>query len=290
MDRREARPATDGRIEAAGTDFLQLNPADAPPGGLSDWLTGHLRAAISDGRLPVGTRLPSTRTLAADLGISRGVVTESYQRLTEDGHLTGRGRRGTVVLAAPIADRSTGRSRLRIPARPPEVLGAKGELPDTSCHAVPNIEIFDSLRAAPAKVDLTPGVPDLAAFPRAAWLRAERAVLARMVPADLGYGDPRGAPAFRAAVSRWLARYRGIRVAPDEVVVVSRVAQALALVARVLVADGIGGIAVEDPGSLGARQHLRSWGLRTSGVPVDAAGLRVDALRASGAAAVLLTP
>src|SRR3954453_22107482 len=105
MDRREARPTPGDRIEAAGADFLQLNPADAPPGGLSDWLTGHLRAAISDGRLPLGTRLPATRTLAAELGISRGVVTESYQRLTEDGHVTGHGRRGTIV-AAPIGTTS----------------------------------------------------------------------------------------------------------------------------------------------------------------------------------------
>jgi GntR family transcriptional regulator/MocR family aminotransferase len=152
------------------------------------------------------------------------------------------------------------------------------------------VEVFEALRGAVARVDLTPGVPDLGAFPRAAWLRAERAVLGRVTPAVLGYGDPRGVPVFRAAVARWLARYRGIRVAPEDVIVVAGVAQALAMVARVLVADGVRGIAVEDPGSLGARQHLRSWGLETPGVPVDADGLRVDALRDSGAPAVLLTP
>ncbi|WP_199826223.1 winged helix-turn-helix domain-containing protein, partial [Streptomyces sp. SBT349] len=86
----------------AGADFLQLDPRDAPPGGLSGWLAGELRRAIADGRLPVGSRLPATRALAAELGVSRGVVTEAYQRLTEDGHAAGRGRAGTVVVAAPV--------------------------------------------------------------------------------------------------------------------------------------------------------------------------------------------
>ncbi|AXK36394.1 PLP-dependent aminotransferase family protein [Streptomyces armeniacus] len=146
------------------------------------------------------------------------------------------------------------------------------------------------MRAAPARIDLTPGVPDLAAFPRTAWLRAERAVLGGLAPSDFGYGDPRGAPALRRAVVNWLARNRGIRAEPDDVLVVSGVAQALGLIARVLRDDRVGAIAVEDPGSLGTGQHLRYCGMDTPPVPVDAEGVRVDALRASGAPAVLLTP
>lgn len=87
----------------SGSDFLQLNAADAPAGGLSDWLARRLRLAIADGRLAVGDRLPATRTLAEELRVSRGVVTEAYQRLIEDGHAAGRGRAGTVVVAAPVA-------------------------------------------------------------------------------------------------------------------------------------------------------------------------------------------
>src|SRR5690349_23005972 len=86
-----------------GSDFLQLDVREAPPGGLADWLAGQLRAAVADGRLPVGGRLPATRVLAAELRVSRGVVTEAYQRLAEDGHVSGRGRAGTVVVAAPLA-------------------------------------------------------------------------------------------------------------------------------------------------------------------------------------------
>ncbi|CAL9461475.1 PLP-dependent aminotransferase family protein [Streptomyces sp. enrichment culture] len=261
---------------AHGSDFLQLRPGDAPAGGKADWLAERLRQAIGDRRLTVGSRLPATRVLAAELRVSRGVVTEAYRRLAEDGHVEGRGRGGTVVVAAPPAPgppSPRGRAAMRSPFTGPPGPGA-----------------FDALRAADARIDLTPGRPDLSAFPRTAWLRAERAVLAEMSATDLGYGDPRGAPRLRRAVSGWLARSRGIRVEPDGILVVAGTAQALTLLHPVLLADGITGVAVEDPGSLGTRQHLGSRGLATPPVPVDAHGLRVDALRACGAPAVLLTP
>jgi GntR family transcriptional regulator/MocR family aminotransferase len=259
-------------------------------GGLADWLTDRLRTAISSGHLPIGARLPATRTLAADLGISRGVVTESYQRLTEDGQVAGRGRSGTVVVAAPVADRSTGRSRLRIRTRPPETPSGAGDFTDTSCRSAHDLEIFDSLRSAPARIDLTPGVPDLAAFPRTAWLRSERAVLAELRSVEFGYGDPAGAPALRRAVAAWLARYRGIAADPEDLIVVAGVAQGIGIVAQMLGQHGIHEIAVEDPGSLGSRQHLQGWGMQTPPVPVDDRGLRVDVLRDSTAPVVMTTP
>ncbi|MFC8436261.1 PLP-dependent aminotransferase family protein, partial [Streptomyces sp. NPDC057253] len=150
--------------------------------------------------------------------------------------------------------------------------------------------VVDALRALPCRIDLSPGLPDLAAFPRTAWLRAERAVLAGVTPADFGYGDARGAPALRRAVVGWLARNRGIRADPEEVVVVAGVAQAFSLLGQLLRADGIDRVAVEDPGSLGARQQLEYGGHTVVPVPVDAGGLDVGALRATGARAVLSTP
>jgi GntR family transcriptional regulator / MocR family aminotransferase len=262
----------------SGSDFLQLNTGEAPAGGLSTWLADRLRQAISDGRLPLGSRLPATRVLAADLRVSRGVVTEAYQRLIEDGHVAGRGRAGTVVVAVPVS--------------PPERRRPSAEGPSAAAlfAAAPGMDVFDSLRAIPARIDLSPGVPDLAAFPRAAWLRAERSVLTALSAAEFGYGDPRGTPALRRAVAGWLARNRGIGVDPGEVIIVAGVAQALGLLAQVLVADGVTEIAVEDPGSLGARQHLSSWRLDTPPIPVDAEGVRVEELRASGAPVILLTP
>jgi len=278
---RDNGPVHRAKREAAersviGSDFLQLDIGAAPPGGRADWLTGQLRRAISDGRLPVGSRLPPSRVLAADLGVSRGVVTEAYQRLVEDGHVAGQGRAGTTVVAAPA------------PARPapPSTVDLLGVFGDPERHP----EIFESVRAVPAGVDLSPGVPDLAAFPRAAWLRAERSVFTHLPPQAFGYGEPHGTPALRAAVATWLARTRGITTDPDDVVIVAGVSQGLGLLAQVLRADGIDTVAVEDPGSLGVRQHLRNWGLHTPPVPVDGDGVRVDALRNGGCRAVMLTP
>src|SRR4051812_7471766 len=163
-----------------GADFLQLDPADAPAHGLADWLTAALRAGMADGRLPVGTRLPSTRSLADQLDLSRGVVVEAYQRLADEGLVGGRRGGGTTGLAtAPPLPRPAG------PADTPTV-----------------------------EIDLSPGLPDLSAFPRQAWLRVERVALSAGTAADLGYGDPRGTPALRTALAGWLARSRGVRTAP----------------------------------------------------------------------------
>ncbi len=267
-----------------GADFLQLNMDEAPVGGLSDWLARRLRKAISDGRLPVGARLPPTRVLAAELRVSRGVVTEAYQRLIEDGHVAGQGRRGTIVVAAPAPPVAAD------PRRPPDPRPAEPSSADALFAGAPGPDVFDTLRAFPARIDLTPGRPDLAAFPRTAWLRAVRVVLRDLPAAELGYGDARGAPALRLAVANWLARNRGIRAEPDEVIIVSGVAQALGLLAQVLRRHGVREVAVEEPGSLGERQHLRGHGLDVLPIPVDSEGVRVDALRATDAPAVLLTP
>ncbi|MGW0769465.1 MocR-like pyridoxine biosynthesis transcription factor PdxR [Streptomyces sp. NPDC002676] len=261
-----------------GSDFLQLDIGTAPPGGRTAWLADRLRSAIADGRLPVGARLPASRVLAAELRVTRGVVTEAYRRLAESGQIAGRGRLGTVVVAAPAVPRAR------------DVAGPGHGSGPVLFGAGDREGVVDALRSLPCRIDLSPGVPDLAAFPRTSWLRAERAVLASVTPADFGYGDPRGAPALRRAVVGWLARNRGIRADPDEVVVVAGVAQALGLLGQILRADGIRRIAVEDPGSLGARQQLEYGGHELVPVPVDEGGLDVRALRAGDARAVLLTP
>ncbi|MGW7526065.1 aminotransferase-like domain-containing protein [Streptomyces sp. NPDC054783] len=330
MDEERGTGAVAGELPGRGSDFLQLAAGELPVGGKAEWLAGRLREAIADGRLAVGSRLPPTRVLAAELRVSRGVITEAYRRLAEDGHVEGRRRGGTVVVAAPFRPSGAGsghrsRERSEAPGGParaplrrplpgtsaapgtpppgtwsPDMPGTRSRrIPGTPpsggppatpfCHA-PGADVFDALRNAPAAVDFTPGKPDLATFPRTAWLRAERAVLAELSAEHLGYGDPRGAPALRRAVAGWLARMRGVRADPDEVLIVAGTAQALTLLHPVLRADGIDAVAVEDPGSLGARQHLHNGGLTTPPVPVDADGVRVDALRATGARAVLLTP
>jgi GntR family transcriptional regulator/MocR family aminotransferase len=263
----------------SGSDFLQLNIRDAPVGRRSDWLAEQLRLAIADRRLPIGSKLPATRVLAVELRVSRGVVTEAYQRLIEDGQAVGRGRNGTIVVAAPAA-----------PPEAPQARPVASPPPGALFDAVPGADVFDSMRATPARIDLSPGTPDLAAFPRSAWLRAERSALAGLSASDLGYGDPRGTPALRHAIANWLARNRAIRVDPNDILIVAGTAQTLSLLGQVLRDHGISAVAVEDPGSLGARQHLHNQRLDTPPVPVDSQGVRVDVLRDVAARAVLLTP
>ncbi len=252
-----------------GADFLQLSPQDAPARGLTGWLADAIRAAIMDGRLRAGTPLPATRLLAGDLGVSRGLVVEAYQRLADEGLVSGRPGTGTRVLGV---------------SRP-----APGVSPGVS-EAPPGPLLVPPGWRERAEIDLSPGVPDLSGFPRAAWLRAERLVLERASVADLGYGDPRGAAALRTELAGWLARTRGLRTGAGDIIVVTGVAQALALLARVLGRHGHREIAVEDPGSRGARDDLAYWGLRPVPVPVDEHGLDISELARGDARAVLLTP
>jgi len=254
--------------EAAGTDFLQLSPGAAPSRGLTAWLVGAIRAAIMDGRLRTGTALPATRLLAGDLGVSRGVIVEAYQRLADEGLVSARPGAGTTVSGLPP----------RALPRPPSPPGRE------------QASVLPQRWRTSAELDLSPGVPDLSGFPRATWLRAERWVLEHASAADLGYGDPRGSDVLRRELAGWLARTRGLRAAPDEIIVVTGVAQALALIAQWLNARGRTGIAVEDPGSRGAHDELAYWGLRPCPVPVDEHGLDSAGLAATEVRAVLLTP
>ncbi|MFD2796977.1 PLP-dependent aminotransferase family protein [Promicromonospora vindobonensis] len=265
----------------SGADFLQLDPARAGRGNLTAWLAEAVRAAVSDGRLAPGDRLPATRVLADQLGCSRGVVVDAYRRLTDEGLLAGRHGGGTTVRAAWVPSPAR-QPRPDDGARPAATSGLAGVLPDPTAA---------SARDSRADlIDLSPGLPDLSAFPRAAWARAERSALTGLSSSELGYGDPRGLPALREALAGWLARTRGIRAHPDGILVVNGVSQGLMLLARALGAQGLRRIGFEDPGSFGAREHLRRWGLEPVPVPVDGAGLDVGALRRTGVDAVVVTP
>ena len=217
-----------------------------------------IRAAVRAGRLAAGTRLPSSRVLAGDLGVARGVVVEAYEQLAAEGYLLPRRGAGTVV-AGGVA-----------PAPPAPSTG------DTPPRAL--------------RYDFRPGIPDLSLFPRQLWVRATRIGLSRLPDAALSYGDPHGLPALRAALGGYLGRVRGVVADPDRIVLTSGFAQALALVTRALaLAGGVVRVAVEDPGGPGQRHVVSYAGAEPVPVPVDAEGLVVERLPA-GVRAVLVTP
>ncbi|MEV6032500.1 PLP-dependent aminotransferase family protein [Nonomuraea sp. NPDC052116] len=216
-----------------------------------------LRSAIRGGRLVAGTRLPSSRDLASQLGLSRGTVTQAYEQLVAEGWLTARQGSGTRVAAGTA----------EAPARP----GRSAEA------------------AASGRYDLRPGRPDAYAFPREAWARAMRHVLREAPTEVFGFGDPRGRIELRTALASYLGRTRGVRVDPANLIVCSGYTQALGLLAEVFTELGVRTAGMEDP-AIGDHVRLLAGRLRVAAVPVDAAGLRVDALRDSGAEVAVCTP
>jgi GntR family transcriptional regulator / MocR family aminotransferase len=221
-------------------------------------LEAALREAVQAGRLVPGTRLPSSRSLAADLGIARNTVAEAYGQLVAEGWLSARQGSGTRVADAA--------------ARPPEpAAGARSPA---------------ALR--PGQYDLRPGSPDLSAFPRAGWLSAARKALSAAPSQALGYGDPRGLPELRTVLAGYLARARGVRASPDQIVVCTGFTQGLALLGQVLRSAGVTGIAVEEYGQPGPARALAAAGLTPVMLSVDDGGAVLDPV--PGAGAMLLTP
>ncbi|MDQ0963480.1 GntR family transcriptional regulator/MocR family aminotransferase [Streptomyces sp. B4I13] len=247
----------EGPAPSAAWEVL-LPAASAPARARGRALRAALRDAVRCGLLAQGARLPSSRDLAADLGVSRGLITEAYEQLTAEGYLrSGRGA-GTWVGGAVRAARP--RARDLAP------------------------------RAPGARADFVPGTPDLSLFPRAAWGAAHRAVLAELPHHELGYPDPRGLPRLRLALAELLARRRGVVADPERLVVVSGVAQASALLGLALHARGTAAVGVEDPGSPQHSALYAGAGVTAVPLPLDREGLALGPLRSSGVRAVVTTP
>lgn len=224
---------------------------------LHEQLERSIREGIQTGRLAAGARLPSSRALAVELGVSRGVVTEAYGQLVAEGYLSSR-------QGAPVRVALTVRTP---PARP----AARSLLPSFPYH-------------------FHPGLPDLAGFPRDRWLRSLRAAWRRAPLDAVGYPDPRGVPALREALAEYLGRVRAAAAEPEQTLVCTGFAQAFSLLCRWLVARGVERLALEDPGWHAHRLIAEQAGLAVVPIPVDDEGIRVEALEASGASAVVVTP
>jgi len=227
-----------------------------------------LRAAIADGRLPVGHRLPATRALAADLGVARNSVATAYERLAAEGYLTARVGAGTFV--ARGAEAPGRRHPVADPLRP---RWSRPPLPVSGTGAAP-------------AYDFRTGIPDANLFPFDTWRRFVAAELRLRANSPGTYAEPAGHPALRAAVARYLGVSRSIRATAGELVITNGMQHGLDLIARVLLRPG-DVAAVEEPGYPPARRLLEAAGARVIGVPVDDEGLVVDAL--PGAARLVFT-
>jgi GntR family transcriptional regulator/MocR family aminotransferase len=218
-----------------------------------------LRDQVRSGRLAPGTRLPSSRALAAELGVSRGVVLEAYAQLTAEGYLSSSQGAPTRVASLPSGEYE----------RPPVAATALGRR---------------------YRHDFDPTLPDLAGFPRREWLRSLRSALGEAPFDSLGRGDLRGAPLLRNALMEYLGRVRGAAPEPEHTIVCAGFTQGFSVLCRALRARGVERMAVEEPGWLQHRLIAQSAGLDPVTVPVDADGLSVDALAAAGCDTVVVTP
>ncbi|MEV6846816.1 PLP-dependent aminotransferase family protein [Actinoplanes sp. NPDC051411] len=229
-----------------------------------------LRAAILDGRLPAGHRLPPTRALAADLRVARGSVATAYERLAAEGFLTTRVGSGTFV--AMVSERQRPRRHPADPLRP-RAGWTFDPLPTSGEQAAP-------------RYDFRTGIPDATLFPFDSWRRLVSAELRLRANGPGTYAAPAGHPALRAAIARSLGYGRSVRATADDVVVTNGTQHALDLIARVLLKPG-DVVAVEEPGYPPARRVFAAAGARVVGVPVDEDGLVVGDL--PGAARLVYT-
>jgi GntR family transcriptional regulator / MocR family aminotransferase len=249
----QTNPLT-GACRAPG---LLIDLGAAPAGPRHARLAHALREAIRGGRLAAGDGLPPSRVLAGELGCSRWVVTEAYAQLAAEGYLEATVGAGT---------------RVRRLAAAPGPSGPAAAWP-----------------AAPALLDLAPGLPDLRAFPVRGWLAALRAAGGQLGSADLGYPDPAGQPRLREVLAGYLNRVRGARAEPACVTVTTGATDAIGRLCAVLRERGGRAVAVEDPGWHRIRQVVAAAGLAAIPVPVDDQGLRADRLD-DRAAAVIISP
>lgn len=231
---------------------LHIDMAGAAGRTLGERLQGSLREAVRSGRLAAGTRLPSSRALAIELGVSRGVVSDAYGQLVAEGYLHARRGAGTTVASSTQ------------PRRAARTSGGAQE------HV---------------RFDLNPFRPALSGFPRATWQATFARVVRGVADEQLGYSDPQGTAALREALASYLGRVRGVRANPDRILITAGVRQSLWLFWLALSQKDSAHrltVGIESPGWKGIAETATSAGLATAHVQVDEDGLRAETLGERG--------
>jgi GntR family transcriptional regulator / MocR family aminotransferase len=270
--------------------FLAVNLERRSSTPLQRQIYDQLRTAILSGTLSSGARVPSTRELAADLGVSRNTVAGAFDQLLAEGYLEGRVGSGTFVAEAlpeellrvnvgqglPRTARDSPAGEIRASARG-KALAAIRLSPRPLAPAVPR--------------PFSPGIPALDEFPRALWARMAARILRQAPSFLLTYGDPAGYRPLRRAIAEYLRLARAVRCTADQVIVTDGTQQAFDLAARVLLDPGDAAW-VEDPGYGGVRGALQAAGVCCVPVPIDAEGISVreGMARAPQARLICVTP
>ncbi len=252
---------------------LSVDRTDAAT--LSMQLATRLRDMILSGELPPGTRLPATRVLARDHGVSRTTAVTVYEQLASEGMVTSHVGAGTYVSEEV-------RPHASAAPQPQSLPRVAGNVPG---------QFFPRLEHPRAPRPFVTGMPAFDAFPMAQWARMQARYWRSPRAEIMSYPDAAGLPALREAICRHLRANRGLTCAPSEVFVFAGAQDAFLQIAQILLEPG-DPVWIENPGAIGARNAFLSRGVRLVPVPVDAQGLDVAAGRAAAPAfrAAFVTP
>jgi GntR family transcriptional regulator/MocR family aminotransferase len=248
--------ASTGVTKRTSSKSEVLIPLVRAKGRLRAQIEDGIRQAVRSGRLSPNTGLPSSRLLARDLGVSRGIVVGAYEQLTAEGFLVSRPGGRTAIA-----------SRLKRVGGHPEPF------------ALP-----------PPRYDFKPGVPDVREFPWREWNRATKSALHAGTNQDLGYGDMRGSLVLRIRLAEYLGRVRAVDTVPNQIMICGGVTQALGIAVKALIARGIDRMALEAPSHPDLRRLIAAAGASAVAVRVDESGVVVRDLANTGAKAVIVTP
>lgn len=243
---------------------------------LAQQLYQQLREAIESGRLAAGTRLPPSRLLAEQLGISRKTISDTYSVLTYENFLVGKIGSGTFVNARTSIKRPK-QSRSEFASA--EMIQHWQELKSPIRH--PSLE-------GTSRCDFIGGATSKNQFPEEEWRRCTQYALRKMAGSLGFYSQPGGLPALREAIAQHISFSRGVVCVDEDVVVCNGAQQALDLIARVLIQPG-NIVAMEDPGYAPARLLFVAQGAVVASIPVDSEGMRVD-LIPDGTRLIYATP
>jgi GntR family transcriptional regulator / MocR family aminotransferase len=250
-------------------------------GTLQQRVYSGLRHAILEGRLRAGSRLPSTRLLARDLGVSRNTALLAYEQLLGEGYVVARAGSGTYVAPqlpdAMLSAREAGAAAPARPAAAPRLSAYARRALAADPLSVPGARSG----GAPLRYDFRYGNLSVGEFPHETWRRLVARRARRLTPRSLAYAAPHGHGPLREAIAAYLRRARAVACRPEQVVVVDGSQQGLDLVARALLDPG-DLVVVEDPQYQGARKVFAAAGARIATVAVDAEGADVSALLADG--------
>ncbi|HVF27178.1 MAG TPA: PLP-dependent aminotransferase family protein [Pyrinomonadaceae bacterium] len=249
-----------------------------------------IRLSVLSGHFDSRMRLPSTRSLAQQLGVSRMTVVNAYEQLLAEGYIKGKTGAGTFVASVlpeqllQTRDAAPHRSAAP-PARPPHSLSKRGKWLERTCVTTSCTRDDKSFQA------FQNGLPAVDKFPFDVWSRLATRRLRHPPRELLGYGDPAGYRPLRASIAQYLKASRAVRCEPEQVIIVSGAQQALDLVARLLL-DADDAVWIEDPCYPGARDALHSAGAELVSVPVDGDGFDLSAAlrRKKDARLVYVTP